>query len=281
MRNAQTGALRRLTRQPVVAAVAVALAITGASVAAATDRLPVFQAKRIAPLSLTTADLVALPDLGTYGDFVLTTDPEVREVADAAAASVETGLDVPRVSRLPRGVSGDPAYQAGREIAATFTFSAARAARAAEDAGRPLPPVPAGLDGSQVRLVAGPGVAALWSQPSGVPSLVVGRAVAPKAYASGAPFETMRDYLLSLPGLPEDVARQLRTFAADGSTLPLPVPADRFITDSANVKGVEATVLSTRDRSMAAVVWLNDGLVTAVAGALTTDEVLGVARGLR
>jgi hypothetical protein len=40
-------------------------------------------------------------------------------------------------------------------------------------------------------------------------------------------------------------------------------------------------VLATRDRTIAAVVWVDDGVVTAVAGALDTDEVLAVARDLR
>jgi len=35
--------------------------------------------------------------------------------------------------------------------------------------------------------------------------------------------------------------------AADGSTLPLPVPADQVTTTSAQVDGVSATVLTTRD----------------------------------
>ena len=91
----------------------------------------------------------------------------------------------------------------------------------------------------------------------------------------------MRDYLLSLPGLPDDVAAQLRTFTADGSTLPLPVPADQVTTSPAQVDGVPATVLATRDRTLAAVVWVDDGVVTVVAGSLDADEVLSVARGLR
>jgi hypothetical protein len=131
-----------------------------------------------------------------------------------------------------------------------------------------------------VRLVAGPGLAATWFQPAGVPSLVVGRAVAPTAFSSGVPFETVRDYLLSLPGLSDDVAAQLRTFAADGSTLPLPVPADQVTTSPAQVNGVPATVLETRDRALAGVVWVDDGVVTVVAGALGTDEVLSIADGL-
>ena len=42
-----------------------------------------------------------------------------------------------------------------------------------------------------------------------------------------------------------------------------------------------ATVLTSRDGRMAGVVWVRDGVVTAVAGSLSADEVLTVARGLR
>jgi hypothetical protein len=125
-------------------------------------------------------------------------------------------------------------------------------------------------------------VAAVWSHRAGVPDLVVGRAVAPRAFSSsGVPFEVLRDYLLALPGLPEEVAASLRTFNADASTLPLPVPADLITTTAAEVDGVPATVLATRDRAVAGVVWVEDGQVMVVAGALGADEVLGVARSLR
>ena len=167
-------------------------------------------------------------------------------------------------------------------MSATFTFSADRAARGRRR-GR----------GRRCRLPrrVWTGARCGWSparawprsgRPSaGAPALVVGRAVAPTAFSSGVPFETVRDYLLSLPGLPDDVAAQLRTFTADGSTLPLPVPADQVTTSSAEVDGVPATVLATRDRTLAAVVWVDDGVVTAVAGSLDADEVLSIARELR
>jgi hypothetical protein len=265
----------------VVVALVVALVLTGAGTAAANNWLQIFRTEQVAPVGLTTADLVALPDLSAYGDLALTSEPSVHQVADAAAAAAESGLDVPEVGDLPRGVSGDATYQVGGKAIATFTFSADRAARTAAEAGATLPPPPPGLDGSPVRLVAGPGVAQLWTSSAGAPALIVGRAVAPTAYSSGLPFEEVRDYLLSLPGLPPGVAAQLRTFTADGATLPLPVPADRVTTSSTVVDGMPATVLATRDRTLAAVVWVDDGVVTAVVGSLDTDEVLAVARGLR
>ena len=275
------GRVRAALRRPVVATVAVAVVLTGAGAAAANDWLQIFRTERIAPVSVSTADLTALPDLRDYGEVAVLAEPDVHPVADAMAAAAESGIEVPQVTSLPRGVIGEPSYQSGGEAKVTFTFSADRAARAAAEAGKRLPPPPPGLDGSRVDLVAGPGVAAIWSK-SGIPVMIVGRAVAPRAFsASGVPFETMRDYLLSFPGLPKAVAAPLRTFNADRSTLPLPVPAERVTTSSAQVNGEPATVLVTRDRSLAAVMWVKDGVVTVVAGALDADEVLSVARGLR
>jgi len=277
----RAGPSRAFLRRPGVAALAVAVVLAGAGTAAANDWLQIFRTEQITPVSISAADFIALPDLSAYGDIVVTGDDEPHEVPDAAAAAAETGLDVPEVSTLPQGVSGEPVYQVGGEVSATFTFSAERAAQAAAEAGERLPPPPPGLDGGQVRLNAGPGMALMWSGAADIPALVVARAVAPTAFSTGVPFETVRDYLLSLPGLPDDVAEQLRTFTADGSTLPLPVPADEVTTSPAQVNGEPATVLVTRDRTVAAVVWVEDGVVTAVAGALDADEVLSIAGDLR
>jgi len=272
---------RAALRSPVVAAVGVLALVTGAGAAAAADWLQIFRTEQIAAVAITQSDLVALPDLSDFGTVEITQEPRVREVTDAAAAEKATGLSVPRVDRLPRGVTGAPVYQTGGRMSAVFTFSAARASQAAAAAGETLPAPPAGLDGSRFRLVAGPGLATVWLSTSGVPALVVARAVAPTADSSGIPFRTARDYLLSLPGIPEDVASQLRGFTGDGTTLPLPVAAEELTTSAADVDGVPATVLTSRDGVMAAVVWVDDGVVTAVAGSLSADEVLSVARGLR
>ncbi len=260
---------RALRRRPAVAALAVALVVGGAGTAAASGWLDIFQTEEVAPVTLNAADLAAVPDLEAYGDVRITREADVHEVPDASAAAAETGLDVPEVASLPKGVSGEPVVQVGGEASATFTFDADRAAPSGA-----VPPPP---DGSRVRLVAGPGVLQTWPRHA----LVVGRAVAPTAFASGVSFDTMRDYLLSLPGLPEHVASQLRTFNADGSTLPIPVPGRHFTTSQEQVGGAPATVLAARDETMAAVVWVEDGVATVVAGSLGADEVLAVARELR
>ncbi|MFL6138524.1 MAG: hypothetical protein ACJ74O_12065 [Frankiaceae bacterium] len=272
---------RAALRSPVVAALGVVALLAGASAAAATDWLPIFHAERVVPVTVSRADLVDLPDLTAYGEVKVVEGVDVHEVPDAAAAERTSGLAVPQVSQLPPGVTGDPTFQVGGRMSVVFTFSAAKAAKAAAVAGEQLPSPPPGLDGSTFRLVAGPGVAEVWSEARGLPALAVGRAVAPSAYSSGIPFSTARDYLLSLPGLPDDVASQLRAFSGDGTTLPLPVPAGLVTSSTADVGGVPATVLTSRDGTLAGVVWVDHGTVTAVAGSLSTDEVLSVARGLR
>jgi hypothetical protein len=101
------------------------------------------------------------------------------------------------------------------------------------------------------------------------------------ASSTEVPYEALRDHLLALPGLPEQVAAALRSSGAGAATLPLPVPAGEVTTSSADIGGREATVIAARDRTVATVVWVDDGVVTVVAGALDVDEVLTVARGLR
>ena len=276
------GGLRDALRRPAAAGIALAVVLAGAGTAAANDWFQIFRTEQVAPVSIATADLNALPDLRAYGDVTVIAEPDVHPVADAAAAAAETGIDVPEVGELPRGVTGEPAYRAGGEAVIEFTFSAERAARTAGAAGETLPPPPPGLDGSRVRLVAGPGVAMTWTKSGGIPVLLVGRAVAPSALSSsGVPFETMRDYLLSMPGLPENIAAPLRTFNTDGSTLPLPVPDGYVTTSESDVGGEPATVLTTRDGATSAVVWVEDGVMTVVAGSINEDEVLAVARGIR
>ncbi|MCO8276365.1 hypothetical protein M1L60_37875 [Actinoplanes sp. TRM 88003] len=272
---------RRKWRSPIIAGAAVGVLLAGAGAAAAGDWFQIFRTERIAPVTVHQADLMAMPDLSSWGDVEITSRPQIHPVGDAAAAEKESGLDLPEVAELPRGVTGEPSYQAGKRISASFTFRAAKVAAFAQKQGETPPTMPAGLDGSSFRLTAGPGAATVWSSKQGVPSMIVARAVAPTAYSTGVPFVTARDYLLSLSGLPADVAAQLRRFTADGTTLPLHVMPEEMTSEPTDVGGAPATLLSSSDGVMSAVVWVRAGTVTLVAGSLSGDEVLTVARGLR
>ncbi|TMR09026.1 hypothetical protein ETD86_45245 [Nonomuraea turkmeniaca] len=272
---------RAALRNPVVAVFGVVILLTGAGAAAAADWLQIFRTEQITPVTAPRADLIKMPELSAFGEVEVIEDIDIRKVADAAAARKATGLSVPRVGALPRGVTGEPTYHVLGRVSGVFTFSAAKSAQTAAAAGKTAPPPPPGLDGSRFRLVAGPGLAAVWSEGRPMPALMVARAVAPTAYSAGVPFATARDYLLSLQVLPENVASQLRSFSGDGTTLPLFQSVEQLTTSTAEVGGVPATVLTSQGGTMAGVVWADGGVVTAVAGSLSADEVLSVARGLR
>ncbi|MEO8329505.1 MAG: hypothetical protein ABI586_05840 [Candidatus Nanopelagicales bacterium] len=270
----------RLMKAPVLAAAGALLVIGGATAAAANDWLTIFQPESITPVAVNVSELAQLPDLSSFGRWDLKTDPALVDVPDASAASSQTGMSVLTPTVLPTGVDGTPTFQVMTKQTATFTFSQQKAAATATAAGESLPPLPPGLDGTVLRLELGPAVVQSWAQQTGAPTLLIARVGAPLASSNGIPLATFRDALLSLPGLPDDVAAQLRAVTGDGTTLPLPVPSNEFTSTSADVSGAPATVLTSRDRTLAGVVWLDNGVVTIVAGPLDAQEVLLVARDL-
>ncbi|WP_062352258.1 hypothetical protein [Herbidospora yilanensis] len=272
------GRWRSRLRSPVVAVAGAAVLVTGAGAAAAADWLQIFQTERVAPVTAPQAELAKIPELDEFGDLVVTDEISVRRARDVTAAQEASGLTLPVVAELPRGVSGAPGYYVVGKAGGTFTFSAATTARTAAKAGATAPPVPPGLDGSRFRLSAGPGLAAVWASDQEIPALVVARITAPSVHSAGVPFTTVRDYLTSLTFIPDDVAAQLRGFSGEG-TLPLFSAVEEKQTSVTDVGGRPATLVGSG--SMAAVVWVENGVVNAVAGTLTADEVLTVARELR
>src|SRR5262245_38371177 len=63
---------RAALRSPVIVAIAVLALLTGATAAAAAHWLPIFRTERVAPVTVTQADLLKLPDLSAYGEVEIT-----------------------------------------------------------------------------------------------------------------------------------------------------------------------------------------------------------------
>lgn len=268
----------RYARKSAIAVVAVGAILVGGTAAAANNWLQIFKTEQLAPVNFSTDDLATLPDLRPYGDFKITGSPDPQQVANAKAAEAKTGLDIPTPYDLPGGISGKPTYQVIGKVSATFTFDEDRAAAAVAESGATLPPPPPGLDGSTVRIQAGPAVAAVWSQGSGIPTLVVGKAIAPTAESTGVSFDTFRDYLLSLPGIPNELADQLRSIG--DSSLPIPVPQNWADSSPIEIDGHPATRIETKDGLAAAVIWVDHGVISAVAGMVSADEAAAIAESL-
>lgn len=278
----------RVLRRPVaVVATAGVVLLGGTAVAAAADLIPIFRTEKVSAVAVSEQDIRALDQLSrlaeltAFGEVDAPRTAEPVRVADSAAARSRTGLAVPQVASLPTGVSGEPDYLVMDQQTARVTFSAAKMQQAATSAGLTLPPMPSGLDGTRLQIQGGPGLAEVWQQKSGTPALVVARAKALVATSEGASLPVVRDYLLAMPGLSPALRDQLRTLTGDGTTLPIPVPQGQVTSSRADVGGVPATVLETKGRAVAAVVWVRDGVLNVVLGPLSRGEVLAVARGLR
>lgn len=277
----------RVVRRPVaVVATAGVVLLGGTAVAAAADLIPIFRTEKVSAVAVSEQDLRALDqlsrlaELSAFGEVDAPRNAEPVQVEDAAAARSRTGLAVPQVASLPTGVSGEPDYFVMDQQTARVTFSAAKMQQAATSSGVTLPPMPSGLDGTRLQIQGGPGLAEVWQQKSGTPTLVVARAKALVATSEGASLPVVREYLLAVPGLSPALRDQLRTLTGDGTTLPIPIPQGQATSSRADVGGVPATVLESKGQAMAAVVWVRDGVLNVVAGPLDDREVLAVARGL-
>jgi hypothetical protein len=279
---------RRFHRATVLTAAGAVLVIGGATAAAANDWLPVFHTESVAPVSVPAsmsdvtnlAAIAGLSDLSRYGRWQSQTTPTLQAVPDAATAEQRTGLTVTPVADLPIGVTGEPIFHVVEQQSAVFQFSSEKARRTVTQAGDTLPALPKELDGAVLRVQAGPAVVRLWKQDSGIPTLVIAEIGTPVAQSSGVPLDVLREALLSLPGMPPALAAQLRAVTSDGTTLPIPVPADQFSTSATTVGGAPATLLESRDGTMSGVVWVSGGVVHVVAGPLSSSEVESVASEL-
>jgi hypothetical protein len=275
-----------------VTAVVAGLTATLTATGAAQGALSVFQPKSVTTVAVAPSDLRGLPDLSAYGTMSWTSTPRLRAVADKAAAATDSGLAVPVVSSLPAGVPSDPSYFVLDRSTGSFTFRADQARSAATQNGSSLPAMPPGLDGSIISVDLGPGVAVVYGgslpgtgrgregRTSQLPSLVVGEVRAPSVTSSGASLQQIEDYLLSLPGISQTLAAEIRAIGDPASTLPIPIPVDRFHGHSVRIGGVDGVAVGDNTGVGSVVIWQQRGIIYAVGGMLTENQVLAIAGAL-
>jgi hypothetical protein len=111
-----------------------------------------------------------------------------------------------------------------------------------------------------------------------MPRLVIAETRTPTVTSTGASATQLQDYLLSQPGVPADVAVQLRAIRDPSSTLPIPVPSGLATSRQVRVQGVQGVLV---DAGFAVgVIWQKGGIIYAVGGQLTPDQVLQIAASL-
>jgi hypothetical protein len=270
----------------VTGVLALALVATPAGRGAASSFLAQFRSQRFAVVTFEPSqagDLAAtLRQLGTVHGDLQGMEPE--PVATPAAASRQVGfpLSLPDDAALPAGVDPSPRIQVSPARQLRFTLDAAKVGRYLEAHGRAATEVPAGLDGATL-VVSVPAAALLqYVAADGTPRLVIGQSRELTASVQGgATLESLREFLLDLPGLPPQTVRQLRAIGDWRDTLPLPVPADRIDWRSTTIHGAQGLQLGDRNGLGSALIWQRDGRIYGVAGLLRQAPVRRVAESLR
>ena len=252
--------------------------------AAAATLTTVYAPTHVAPVPVTGSDLSALqsitnlaqaltgglssrgPTTLPFGQVTWHAAGQARKVASLAEAQAQTGLTRLVPAQLPQGIGAVRGIIVQPQVTATLKFNAS--------AGH-------GVGGSTLTVRGGPGVLVQFGGQPGQPApgtLVVATMRRPVATSTGATANQLEDFLLDQPGVPPLLAQEIRMIGQ--SALPVPVPSG-MTQENVTVGGSPAVLLHGPAGAASGVVWESgDGVVHAVAGLVTSADILNVARQL-
>jgi hypothetical protein len=270
---------------PAVAVLLAAALLTGVAATGAMQSLiRIFEPKQLQVVQVSPSDFPATSALLDYGDVKwLPEAPKLQQLSDASSAAALSVLPVLTPGSLPKGVSGPVSYGVVSHATGSLRFNAARLRASAAKAGVQVSPMPSSIDGSTLIVNGGPALVEVWgisgaNGASGMPTLVIAQTKIPTVDSSGATTAQLEDYLLSQPGVPPELAAQIKAIKDPSTTLPIPIPKGLATTESTKVNGTPAVMIKAVFG--AGVVWVKNGVIYAVGGQLTPDQVLAIATSL-
>jgi len=276
---------RRRARFPAVslrAGLAIgSVAILIAGTAAAATLTTIFAPTHVAPLALSQRDVQAISafmggDGAALGGFSTPSGSSTlrfgtltwqstppQPVSSLGQAEAQAGFTVPMPAHLPGGVGALRQITVQPRMSATVAFNSAAA----------------GLAGSSVTLDTGPAVFAGYGGASAndIPTLGIVTMPRPRAVSTGASLTQIEAFMLRQPGIPPELAEEVRLLGDLKTTLPVPVPAKAAVR-SVQVAGWPGVLLGDPSNTAAGVIWEDGrGMLHAVAGLLDSQQVLNVA----
>jgi hypothetical protein len=314
----ERGPVRRRRRpllRPVAVATSALVLMGGATAAAATGLVPIFEPESVAPVVIQAGDIASLQALSRFGTVTGSSELDLTPESSASGLVSAAGFALPTVT-VPSGVAGgSPSYWLVGPDYAQVQISLAKAEQAAAKDGATVPPAPPGVDGAVLRVATGPGALEVWglTLPGGVgssgglfgsqsssasagsagtgtsgsgpgggspvgselPQLAVAEVQGPTVSSSGADLATLESYLLSQPGISPGLAAQIRAIGDPGSTLPIPVPTGAD-SSTVDLDGNAAVTFTVADQG-SVVVWAESGRLFAVLGQASVADLLAVA----
>jgi hypothetical protein len=261
-----------------------AIGIVVAGTAAAATLTTVFAPTHVAPLSVSRGDMRALaafvgldgshsvggfssPNGSTttrFGRIAWSQTGTGQPAASLAQASALAGFPVAAPTHLPVGVGSQAQFVLQPRVAVTVTFNSGAGS----------------LSGSSVTLSAGPAVVAKYAGASatgGAPILAVLTMPRPTARSTGATIGQIEAFMLRQPGIPPELAQEIRLLGSPATTLPVPVPSGASV-HSVRLAGGSGVLVADPSNAASAVVWQGrTGTLHIVAGILDSSDVLNVA----
>ena len=138
-----------------------------------------------------------------------------------------------------------------------------------------------GLSGSSLVVSLGPAVAVSYSGATTIDDigpLAILTVAQPIVTSTGATTNQIENFLLSQPGVPADVAAEIRLLGNLQTTLPIPTPPGAS-SESTEIDGSPAVVLADNSNAASGAIWEDhNDVVHAVAGLLDKEDVLSVAQ---
>lgn len=260
-----------------------AIGIVVAGTAAAATFTNIFAPTHVAPVSLSRSDMQALASFMGLGDsHVLggfstpsgsstvrfgtikwSSSGPAQPATSLAEAAAQAGFRVPLPGHLPAGVGAVKGVTVQPRVRATVTFNANAT----------------GVGASSVTLDAGPAVLVEYgaANRTDMPTLGVVTMRRPTALSKGASISQVESYLLNQPGIPRELAQEVRLLGDVGTTLPVPVPRGASVR-SVHVAGWAGVLVTDPSNAAGGVVWEDGGrMLHVVAGILDSQDLLNVA----
>ena len=277
----------RLIGTPLSTGVTVAtVGVVVAGVAAAATLTTVFAPTQVVPVPISQADLQQFSQLTgldssislggfskpsgsetlPFGALTWTSSGGPKQVGSLADAKQATGLSVSLPPALPNGIGGVARYVVMSKVTAAITFDS--------NAGSEL-------SGSSLVVTLGPAIDVSYSGSTGggaIDPLGILTVAQPIATSTGATENQIENFLLSRPGVPADLAEEIRLLGNLQNTLPIPTPPG-VSSESTKIDGSSAVVLTDGSNTASAAIWeQRDGVIHAVAGLLDKQDLLNVAQ---
>lgn len=267
---------------------------------AAEEFLSVFRVERFQPVSIDpnerVNDLVDLTKLGTLEmDRMQMESTPLKSLDEAKTLN---GVWVKSPGYLPASITGEPSVQMIAGGNAKFTFDSAKAKAYLAQIGEKDFAVPDKFNGAGFTVNILPVLSIMYGGPEGgqpslenpdgaaidsaVPTIMIMEAQSPSIETfGGVSLDELREFLLSVPGLPPSLVEQLRAIDDWSTTMPVPVPMGKEVADKVTVNGQQGLMVYDDTVKMGGVIWQEEGQIYFVGGSFPKDEIMRVANSLQ